>query len=880
MIDTTRVLENLNPAQAEAVLQTEGPLLILAGAGSGKTRVITHRVAHLVASGKAEPQEIIAVTFTNKAAGEMKDRIARLLGSEGAGSRIGTFHALCLRILRREAARAGLPPGFQIFDTADQLAVVKSILKDFGIDETQHPPRGILARISHAKNRMQTPEDLAARALAPDSKTFVRCFEEYQIRLRKLGGLDFDDLLGETLRLFDSDEQVAARYARGCRYLLVDEYQDTNHCQYRLTRHLARAHRNICVVGDEDQSVYSWRGADIQNILDFEHDYPDAKTIKLEQNYRSTKTILAAAGGVIRQNTRRHDKTLWTENEPGALVHYHRARDDRDESEVVVQCIRSLEETLPSGEIGVLYRTNNQSRLIEEALVRAGISYRIVGSVRFYERKEIKDLLAYLRLLVAPQEDGSFLRAVNTPARGIGKTTLEQIDLVASENGIPLYHAAALAVEQQGQLMPRAAAALRGFFETMARLREIAGISFLPREEHVDEADGSASRERSETSTAALRGAGESSAAPAAGRSPFGAGSATSADPRSGLEMPSAQRDLFGGSQAQRGDGEELRKADAKTTEASAGFDAKAGGAEAEGAEPEAPPGSHPPIVPIVSALLEATRFRDHLEKTHPGDFEDRTENIDALVSAAAEYDEQVPGGGLQGFLDRSSLRSDTDDVKGDRGITLLTVHSAKGLEFGGVILTGLEENMFPHIRSSDSLDELEEERRLCYVAMTRAKSRLILTNAVQRRSFGDFVENPPSRFLDEIPKELLTMSESRPWTPFGEEAPRLGLSAPRRGYGGGPSASSASRGWNGRPEPRFGRGRPTVAARIVAASGAYEPGGDDYAVGRIVTHPMFGRGMILHKEGAGDSLKLTIRFQNTGTKKIIPRHTTLVVHD
>lgn len=842
MIDAARLLENLNDAQRDAVLATEGPVLILAGAGSGKTRVITHRVAYLIATARARPWQVIAITFTNKAAGEMKERVARLAGSDAEGLRIGTFHALCLRILRREAARAGLAPGFQIYDTADQLGIVRAVLKELGIDEGEMTPRAVLSRISAAKNKLLRPDEFAQRAVLPEARTVARCYEEYQKALRKAGGVDFDDLLLETLDLFARQPDVSERYARGCRYLLVDEYQDTNQVQYRLVRALSAAHGNICCVADPDQSIYRFRGADPNNIADFEKDHPDALIVKLEQNYRSTSVVLKAAAGVIAKNSRRHEKKLWTENEEGAQIHYHRARDDRDEAEAVARILASLQESFASGEIAVLYRTNNQSRLIEDALVRAGIRYRIVGSLRFYDRKEIKDLLAYLRLLLVPDDDLAFQRAVNTPARGIGKTTLDQIAGLAASRGLSFHQAARTGIAE-GLLSPRAAAPLGSFFDLLDDLRARTAVG--------SDAPGS----HRESNRTARVGSGASS-------------------------------DASEGGAVYDGDLEDAF--DFAPTEAK----------------------SAPPVLPLVTRLLDATQFREHLARMHPGDFEERVGNVEALASAAAEYDEQDPGGGLQGFLDRSSLRGDTDDVQGDTGVTLLTVHSAKGLEFSAVVLTGLEENIFPHFRSIGVEEDVEEERRLCYVAITRSKKRLVVTNAFMRRSFGDFVENPPSRFLDEIPQDLLLYSESSPYAgvigdPLRAGAPagsppagRSGLGLPSRSPGDRPSWSAGMGGTSGgyresaggyrTSSGRGGGNRGSGAgggfrsARPAASrSYAADPGGgDDFAVGRIVTHPMFGRGTILQKEGAGESLKLTIRFQSAGTKRIMPRGTTLVVHD
>jgi len=747
-------LETLNEAQREAVQQAEGPLLILAGAGSGKTRVITCRIALLIASGLARPEEIVAVTFTNKAAGVMKDRVARLLGEgspvAGRIHWIGTFHALCLRILRRDGALVGYAPGFLVYDTADQLALLRTVMRGRGLDETPETARSILHRISAAKNRLQTVEDLEKNAGGPAAEHLLGCYKAYQEGLRKNNAVDFDDLLLQTILLFERFPGTEKRYAASTRFLLVDEYQDTNRAQYQLIRHLSSQHRNVCCVGDEDQSIYRFRGADIANILDFKKDYPEARILKLEQNYRSTRTILAAATAVIGRNTERIGKTLWTENDEGALIDAHFAPDDRAEAEGVLRAIRALQmDGRRLDEVAILYRTNSQSRLFEEVFLRERLPHRVVGSLRFYERKEIKDLVAYLRTLVNPDDDLTLTRVVGVPPRGIGKGTMDAVEETARSRGLSLRRAMEATVADRS-LPQRAGKSLAEFLDLLEDL------------------------------------------------------SARAAEPGLG-------------------------------------------------------------VTGLLGLIMARIAYVAHLEKAYAGDYEARLMNIDALTSAAAEYDEEGAPEGLQGFVDRSSLRSDSDDVQGDTGVTLMTVHSAKGLEFPVVMVTGLEETIFPHIRSSESRSELEEERRLFYVAVTRARERLVLTAAATRRSFGDFVENPPSRFLEEIPAELLRE---------------------QRLAGGFRSTSPA--GYTPWRSPRIARD----AARMPAAPGRkpgpslpgpvvhYDADGDDdgYAVGMKVIHPMFGKGTIAAVEGCGPAVKLTIRFTESGVRKILPRHTTLTI--
>ena len=768
------LLADLNERQREAVRAPGGPLLILAGAGSGKTRVITTRLAYLIREGLARPREVIAVTFTNKAAGEMKTRVARLLGGQEAGAWVGTFHALCLRILRREGALLGYAPGFLVYDTADQLAVLRGCMKELGQDGAAESARSMLQRISAAKNRLETVDDAGQGAGAPGSDPFLRCYAAYQAGLRKNNALDFDDLLLQALVLFEKFPGVGERYASGTRQLLVDEYQDTNRAQYQLVRFLSARHRNVCCVGDEDQSIFSWRGADIRNILDFQADYPDARIIKLEQNYRSTRTILSAAGAVISHNTARIGKTLWTDNAAGEKLELHACLDDRDEAERALEILRGMQrEGRDLGDIAILYRTHSQSRLFEEVFLRERVPHSVVGSLRFYERKEIKDVVAYLRALVSPGDDLTLSRILNVPPRGIGKGTLDALTGIASAERVSLARAIGLALERRC-LPARAHKALEEFLSLVEELGVMARQAGL--------------------------------------------------------------------------------------LEAEAG--ARPG---PEGAAPAAV--SRGRVTPMLLALLEKIGYAAYLEKAFPGDHEARLLNLDALASAAAEYDEEGAAEGLQGFVDRSSLRSDTDDIQGEPGVTLLTVHSAKGLEFPVVIVTGLEDNVFPHIRSSESREDLEEERRLFYVAMTRARARLFLTAAGARRSFGDFVENPPSRFLEEIPSDL--MSE-RHWAGGGATA--WGV---RAGAGSWPPARRPRRAERHIPAASRARGEGRVVEEVF-----FGPDDEDfgYAVGMKVTHPMFGKGTIAAVEGSGPSLKLTIRFAEAGTRRILPRHTTLTI--
>jgi DNA helicase-2/ATP-dependent DNA helicase PcrA len=753
------VLSSLNPEQREAVLHTEGPLLILAGAGSGKTRVITARIGYLISERLAAPGEILAVTFTNKAAEEMRSRVERVLGEDCREAWISTFHSLCARLLRREAPAIGLPRDFVIYDSSDQLSVVKQAMKSLGIDDRLLQPRAALSRISQAKNRMETPEQMKGTGWNLRDEQVSKVYEFYSRTLKDASALDFDDLLLKTVELFETVERVRNFYARKFRFVLVDEYQDTNRPQYLLIRRLAEVHRNLCVVGDPDQSIYRWRGADLRNILDFEHDFPDVVTVKLEQNYRSTQVILDAASAVIRRNRNRKDKRLWTEQQGGARIVYYRAGDEIEEADFITKGLRETARHQPDSMTAVLYRTNAQSRAIEDALMREGVAYRIIGGVRFYERREIKDALAYLRLVINPHDDVSFRRVVNVPARGIGKSVLDALEAIDPDGDshitTPLLHAGLqpapsprsmwarlhLALEQK-RMPTRALSALRTF------------------------------------------------------------------------------RDLIAG----------------LSTEAS---------------------GKSVSI--MLGLVLDRSGYLHGLRDERSEEAEGRIENLMELVSAAREYETREEDPALSGFVDRLSLLSEADEGSGSQEarVWLMSMHAAKGLEFPVVVVAGMEEGLFPHSRSAEDEDEVEEERRLCYVCLTRARERLVLTGAARRRIFGDYQSTEPSRFLSEIPEELMDRIE--PVAPPRWQHPGYELRNPYgRRYGGGGG----------------GRGR-----RDSEAEKAFDYAQEDQSTtanvrtGMRVRHKQFGIGTILDVENQGDDTKVTIRFLSVGTKKLLVRY-------
>jgi DNA helicase-2/ATP-dependent DNA helicase PcrA len=744
-------LESLNPEQREAVVHTHGPLLILAGAGSGKTRVITSRVAYLVGDGHAEPHEVLAVTFTNKAAEEMRGRVEALLGSDCRRMWVSTFHAFCARLLRREGPAIGLGRDFVIYDSADQLAVIKQCLKDLHIDDSLVQPRAALSRISHAKNRMESPQAVAEAS--PWSRTIeetARLYASYVEALRKNGALDFDDLLLRTVDLFEQAPQVRAKYAGLFRFVMVDEFQDTNRPQYLLIRQLADQHRNLCVVGDPDQSIYKWRGADLRNVSDFERDFPEAKIVKLEQNYRSTQVILDAASAVISHNRNRADKRLWTDRAGGARVTYFRGGDELEEADFIASTAGTALADGPAALAAVLYRTNAQSRTIEDALMRRGLAYKIVGGVRFYERREVKDALAYLRLILNPHDDVSFRRVVNVPARGIGKGVMESLE--AQE--LPLIAAGLPPTQDAPSLWSRL---IRGL-------------------------DAQAFPARASASLAVFR-------------------------------------DLVISLT-------EMARQESVST--------------------------------ALGKLLDRSGYLQDLRDDRTEDAAARIENLAELVSAAREYESREPGPSLAGFVDRLSLLSDVDEEQGSRDarIWLMTLHSAKGLEFSTVVLGGLEEGLFPHSRSSDDDEELEEERRLCYVGMTRARQRLVLTGAARRRVFGEYQACEPSRFLDEVPPELLE---------------RLSPAFPAPAYQGRFGRDFRPGSWSRRRGDQV-RERPPAFA--------YED--EDQSTGMAlrpgmrVRHPQFGVGSVLSVEALDDDVKLVVRFADVGQKRLRAKYARL----
>jgi DNA helicase-2/ATP-dependent DNA helicase PcrA len=756
-------LETLNPEQREAVLHINGPLLILAGAGSGKTRVITSRIAYLVGDGHAQPHEVLAVTFTNKAAEEMRARVEGLLGSDVTGMWVSTFHALCARLLRREAPAIGLSRDFVIYDSSDQLTVVKQALRELHIDDSFVQPRAALSRISHAKNKMESPEAMAANAgWNRRDEHVAKVYDYYLKALRDSSALDFDDLLLKTVDLFEQSERVRSKYSQQFRFVMVDEYQDTNRPQYLLIRRLAEVHRNLCVVGDPDQSIYKWRGADLKNILDFEDDFGDATIVKLERNYRSTQIILDAASAVISQNRNRKDKHLWTDRKGGARITYFRGGDELEEADFITRTARGALADDVEATVAILYRTNAQSRTIEDALMREGIAYKVVGGVRFYERKEVKDALAYMRLVINPHDDVSLRRVINVPARGIGKGVMESIENIepagAVDESLPLLTAGLAPAVSANSMWARL---VRGLEQRAFTGRAAASLA--------------------------------------------------------------AFRDLIVG---------------------------LTGMARRE------------PVSIAIGKMLDQSGYLQDLRDERNEDAEGRIENLAELVSAAREYEGREQEPSLGGFVDRLSLLSDVDEEQGarDARVWMMTLHSAKGLEFPVVVLAGLEEGLFPHSRSSDDEEELEEERRLCYVGMTRARARLVLTGAARRRIFGEYQSSEPSRFIDEVPAELID-----------RVAPSYSASA---GYQGNFPH------YEFRTNP-YGRGR-RGGDRVREATQTYAYEDEDQSTGMAlklgmkVRHPQFGVGTVLSIEALDDDTKLVVRFAAVGTKTLRAKYARL----
>ncbi|MDR3751709.1 MAG: UvrD-helicase domain-containing protein [Terracidiphilus sp.] len=770
------LIDNLNPEQRAAVETTEGPLLILAGAGSGKTRVITSRIAWLIQEKGVAPDSILAVTFTNKAAKEMGERVDRLLDhSSLAKPLIATFHSMCVRMLRRdiEALKVGgegLTRSFAIYDENDQQAIVKQIMKRMGLDTKQLTPRAVLGKISWAKNHMVDPQEYYLGSKDPNSERIAHIYQGYKAELRKNNALDFDDLLLEAVRLLKVSGEVRERYQRRYRYLLVDEYQDTNRPQYELMKLLAGEAKNVCAVGDEDQSIYSWRGADIRNILEFEKDFPNARIVRLEQNYRSTQVILEAAGAVVANNLQRKGKKLWTDRQGGSLIGYYEAPDGENEAlfiaDRIQKFLREAEADASGSEAhcAVLYRTNAQSRLVEEALRRYNISYTMVGGFSFYERAEIKDLLGYLRLIRNPHDSMALQRVINTPVRGIGKTTMETLERLALETGQSTWEALSAAIANR--LIPnRALQAIDSFRQLILDAQAMMDPDFAGKLS----ADVAASAEQDEDGDTGFA---------------FGAGTDEAENPDA-ASAESATSFNFGGSEDQIPllDASSFSPfADApkrpflvmpkkdrvpqapipgsrKPTQPDPDFESDA----EEVAEDEKgqgiafrSPGDAATLPELIKSLIDRTGYIKALETEGSPESFSRIENLKELVNAA--HDAEVRGETLADFLDHAALSSDTDQFDPDSHVTLMTLHAAKGLEFPLVFLAGLEEGLFPHSRTLNNPEELEEERRLCYVGMTRAMNTLILSRAHYRRRYGNDAPemSVPSRFLEEVPSQLV----------------------------------------------------------------------------------------------------------------------------
>ena len=739
-------LSKLNPQQREAVETVRGPLLILAGAGSGKTRVITYRIAYLVQHENVPADRILAVTFTNKAAAEMAERVQQLIGQHSlAKPAISTFHSFCVRMLRRDINALqvngkGYTRDFVIYDESDQQAVVKAAIKRLGIDDKKLTPRSVLGLISSAKNHMQDPQEMYLNSAEPKMERIAHIYKIYKDELLKANALDFDDLLLESVRLLKGDAATREKYQRRFQYMLVDEYQDTNRPQYEIMCALAATHHNLCAVGDEDQSIYSWRGADINNILDFEKNFPEAKIIRLEQNYRSTQPILQAASAVVGNNLQRKRKNLWTAREGGSKIGFYDAPDGENEAlfaaDFISRWAQSRAREGLENKAAILYRTNSQSRLLEEALRRYNLNYNVVGGFSFYERAEIKDMISYLKLILNPEDSVALMRVVNTPVRGIGKTTMETVERVALETNLSLWGALQEVVERK--LLPaRATAALAAFRDL---IREARAMVFG----EVDRRDLAATAAPDERSAAAL-------AVPEQ-EAEFDA----YLDPQHGFDFGDAD-DSFDVSEF--GDAPEIASdfgATEFSPEAMEEESASQESAAASEASLETRPAQKVSTAELLKFLIDRTKYIQLLEAEDSPDAQARIENLRELVNAA--MDSRDRGESISDFLDHAALVSDVDQFDEARQITLMTLHAAKGLEFPLVFLVGMEEGLFPHSRTLLSPVEIEEERRLCYVGMTRAMDTLILSRAHYRRRYGTDTPEPstPSRFLEEIPIELL----------------------------------------------------------------------------------------------------------------------------
>jgi DNA helicase II / ATP-dependent DNA helicase PcrA len=765
VLNSEALLEDLTDAQREAVTHVDGPLLIVAGAGSGKTRVITRRVAHLVSLG-IPASSILAITFTNKAAGEMKNRVSAVLDRpvrdfgrlDQPWPTICTFHSLCLRILRHYAQHVGLPHNFSIFDSADQTKLVKEALKALDLSSTNFPPGTVHGAIGDAKNKLLSPEQYAANVHDFYGRTVARVYIKYQDLLKQNNALDFDDLLLRTAQAFRDHKDVLEELQQRWQYILIDEYQDTNHAQYVIAHALAMKHRNICVVGDPDQSIYAWRGADIKNILEFERDYPDAKVVRLEQNYRSTKTILAIASKLIANNLQRKDKGLWTENGQGEPAELYLCQDEHDEAQVVMRRLKELNEKqgIAWNRMAIFYRMNSLSRVMEEALFKAKVPYQIARGVEFYNRKEIKDVLAYLRVVANPSDEVSLGRIVNVPPRGLGEGAMEKIQAYAVGTGMSIFEAMGDAGKVTG-LTTRAVNSAKSFVELVRKWREIARLG-----------------QEGET-----RGQGDT----------------------------------------------ETRRAE--------------GGGELQ-FEPAQPKGD---VQTLMESVVRTSGYDDLLKKLdkEKEEGERPSDNVGELINAAAEFDREQPEGTLYDYLAQVSLVSDADHLKGAGGaVTLMTLHAAKGLEFPVVAMIGLEDGILPHSRARDNMSELEEERRLCFVGITRAQQYLIISKAQTRAFRGSRERTITSPFLNELPQEFLRVTD-------------------RTGLEGIDRAGDDDGGW-GRSD-----GYPKK-----------EDEGAQFRRGQMVRHPTFGIGRVADVSQAGQHTRAVVEFNTVGRKTLILQYARL----
>jgi DNA helicase II / ATP-dependent DNA helicase PcrA len=873
----------LNPQQREAVETVNGPLLILAGAGSGKTRVITYRIVHLIENKGVEPDSILAVTFTNKASAEMAERVGGLLGGRTLRKPlIATFHSFCVRVLRRDIEElkiggVGYKKDFAIYDESDQQAVVKGVMRRLGLDDKQLKPSAVLSRISWAKNHMLDPQELYLQSADPITEKIAHIFEEYRKELRKSNALDFDDLLLETVRLLKSLGATRERYQRRYQYMLIDEYQDTNRPQYELIKLLAGPDHNVCVVGDEDQSIYSWRGADIRNILEFEKDFPEARIIRLEQNYRSTQAILEAASAVVSNNLKRKGKTLWTAREGGNRIGYYEAPDGENESlfaaDYISRYLKKMKEVgTEDVRVAVLYRLNSQSRLIEEAMRRYQLPYQVVGGFSFYERAEIKDMISYLKLINNPQDSIALLRVINTPTRGIGKSTIETLERLSLETGMSLWSAISEAIDRK--LLPqRACAALKSFKDLIEDARAMLLGTFGERLAGGAQPPSSAVESRGEQPPSAVSEEADADVS----FEPAQLGENISFD--FGANEEPEEEEI-----AANADSDEVSNisTNAELSEAVEGFRA---------------PGGPASIPEILKFLIDRTGYIKQLEEEATPDSLARIDNLRELVNAA--MDSRDRGETLAEFLDHAALVSDVDTYDPRGTVTLMTLHSAKGLEFGLVFLVGMEEGLFPHSRAFNDPDQMEEERRLCYVGMTRAMDHLVLSNARYRRRYGTDMPDAtvPSRFLEEVPAPLLeelgTSSRARQAasyqsadygerhysyededqsaTSYGSKPRGPRIAPPLRGSGSnggytGPKYNSidniadffASRG------KKFNR--PQIPVEKSAGGGSFRPG-------QRVKHPKYGEGVVYRREGEGENAKITVQFPRFGLKKLVEKY-------